>query len=136
MSEYEEIDKEQIFPERYGEKSNRPWGMDQKQFCMLMHLAQFAGYVVPLAGLILPIVMWATNKDLNHEVDIHGKAILNWIISLFIYSIVAFILAFAFIGFFLLFALMAISIIFPIIGAVKAGNGEYYEYPLAIKFIN
>lgn len=136
MSGYEEIHRDQIFPERFNDDEFRPWGMETKQFCMLMHLAQFAGYIIPFAGLILPIVMWASNKDQSDEVDRHGKAILNWIISLFVYSIVTFILVFFFIGIILIFALFALSILFPILGAVKAGNGEYYDYPLAINFIS
>ncbi len=136
MSEYNEINEGQALPEKYNDSQFRPWGMELRQFCLLMHLAQFAGYIVPFAGLILPIVMWAGNKDQSEEVDEHGKAILNWIISLLLYSFITFILVFFFIGFLLMFALIAISIIFPIIGAVKAGNGERYEYPLAIKFIS
>ena len=32
-------------------------------------------------------------------------------------------------------ALVIMGIIFPIMGAVKANNGELWEYPLTIKFI-
>jgi uncharacterized Tic20 family protein len=31
-------------------------------------------------------------------------------------------------------ALIVMGIVFPIIGAVKANNGELWEYPLTIKF--
>lgn len=34
-----------------------------------------------------------------------------------------------------LLALVIMSIVFPIIGAVKANNGELWEYPLTIKFL-
>ena len=114
----------------------RPWGMDTRQFCLLMHLSQFAGFFIPFAGLILPIVMWATNKDMSEEVDEHGKTILNWIISLVIYSVICFILAFFLIGIFLAIVLVILGIIFPIIGAVQAGNGQLWKYPLAIRFIS
>ena len=55
------------------------------QFCTFMHLAQFAGLIVPFASIVLPIVMWTTNKDKSELIDQHGKHILNWIISSFIY---------------------------------------------------
>ncbi len=113
----------------------KPWGMEINQFCMLLHLSQFAGYVVPMAGTVLPIIMWATNKDQSELIDKHGKNILNWMISSFIYMIVGFILAFVFIGIPLLIALAICSIIFIIIGAVKANDGIIYKYPLAIDFI-
>lgn len=72
--------------------------MEVNQFCMLMHFAEFVGYVIPLAGLVLPIVMWATNKEHSHLIDRHGKNILNWMISSLIYMFGAFILCFVLIG--------------------------------------
>jgi len=112
------------------------WGMDEKNFTVLMHVAQFAGYLVPLGGFVLPLVMWLTNKDKNSNIDEHGKNIINWIISMTIYSIVAGVLCIIVIGFVLIGILALIAIIFPIIGAVKASENEIWEYPLAIKFIS
>ena len=112
----------------------KPWGMEANQFCMLMHLSQFAGFVVPMGGLILPIVMWTTNKDKSDIVNQHGKNILNWIISSFIYIIVSLILMFVLIGFVTIFAVAICSLIFTIVGAVKANSGEVYKYPLSINY--
>lgn len=112
----------------------KPWGMEENTFLMLMHLSQLAGFVVPGAGLILPIVMWATNKDQSEVVDRHGKMILNWMISLFIYSIVSFILVFLIVGIFTFIALALINLIFAVIGGVKANEGVLWHYPLSIKF--
>lgn len=113
----------------------RPWGMELNQFCMFMHLAQFAGLIVPIANIVLPIVMWTTNKDKSELIDQHGKHILNWMISSFIYFFVSFILMFVIIGFLAIFAVAICSIIFTIMGAIKANNGEVYKYPLSITFI-
>lgn len=113
----------------------RPWGMDVNQFAVLMHLSQFAFWIIPLGGIILPIVMWSMNKDESITVDKHGKNIINWLISSIIYVIISCILIMVFIGIFLLIAYGFCALIFTIIGAVKAGNGEIYEYPLTIKFL-
>ena len=113
----------------------KPWGMEVNQFCMLMHLAGFAGYIIPFAGLALPIIMWATNKDQSPLVDEHGKNIVNWIISSIIYVTICSILVIVFIGFFLLLAFALISILFTVLAAIKASNGEVYKYPLAITFL-
>ncbi len=110
------------------------WGMDEKSFIALMHISQLAGLFVPVAGFTLPIVMWATNSD-NALIDEHGKNILNWLISLLIYSLVSAILIFAVVGLFLLFILVVLSIVFPIIGAVNAGNDKVWNYPLTIRFV-
>ena len=113
-------------------KDTKPWGMETKQYCMLMHLSQFAGLLVPLGGIVMPIVMWSTNKDDNELVDEHGKNVLNWVISSTIYIVISLILMFVLIGIFTLAAVSICSFIFTIIGAVKANNGEIYKYPLAI----
>jgi uncharacterized Tic20 family protein len=42
---------------------------------------------------------------------------------------------FVLVGFLTLLAVGVIHIVFPIIGAVKANNGELWEYPLTIKFL-
>ena len=96
----------------------KPWGMNINQFCMLMHLSQFAGFIFPFGGLILPIIMWQTNKDQSVLVDEHGKNVLNWIISCFIYLIISAFLTFLIVGFVTLIATALCSLIFTIIGAV------------------
>lgn len=110
------------------------WGMNLRNFTTLLHISQFAGFVVPYAGFILPIVMWVTNKDQNEVINQHGKNILNWLISGTIYAIVAGILSFILIGILLLVAVGICAVIFPIIGAVKSSNDEIWQYPLTVQF--
>ena len=109
-------------------------GMPPNTYCMLLHLSLFLGYVIPLGGLVAPIVMWAIGKDKSHQVDQHGKIVLNWIISFLIYLVIAGILCLVLIGFLFLVVLVILDIVFPIIGAVKASNGTAWKYPLSIPF--
>ena len=113
----------------------KPWGMEMKSFLTLLHLSQLAGLLIPYGGLVLPLVMWLTNKDEFPEVDRHGKVIVNWMISLTIYLFVSLILSLLVIGIPLLIILGLLALIFPIIGGIKAGNGEQWHYPLTIEFI-
>jgi uncharacterized Tic20 family protein len=108
---------------------------DANQWAMFIHFSLFAGYLLPLAGLVLPIILWQIKKDQYPFVDIHGKIVTNWIISLIIYSVVCAILLFLVIGIFGFIILGALTIIFPIVGGIKANQGEVWEYPLTIKFI-
>jgi len=112
----------------------KPWGMEVNTFCMLMHLSQLAGFIIPIAGLVLPILMWATNKDQSSKVDMQGKNILNWMITLIIASIIGGILTFIFIGFLVLIVIGIASIVFAILGAIKSNEGKMYQYPFAIEF--
>lgn len=113
----------------------QPWGMDLRTFTILMHLSIFAGAIVPFGGIILPVVMWTTNKDKSVLIDQHGKNILNWMISSIIYVIGGAILVLIGIGVLILIAVAVCTVVFAILGAVKASNGEVYKYPLAIEFI-
>ena len=117
----------------YSAARNNPlFGITERTYLMLMHLSQFASWLIPLVGIVVPILMWTTNKDNNAEVDRHGKNILNFTISYAIYSIALFIIIIGIPFVFVLFAIYAIAVI---IASVKASNGEYWQYPLTIQFI-
>lgn len=108
---------------------------EQRQMGMFLHLSQLASLVVPVAGIILPIVLWQTQKDKMPGIDAHGKMVVNWMISCLIYAVVSVILMIVVIGFLTMLAVVVMGIVFPIIGAIKANNGELWEYPLTIKFL-
>jgi len=109
-------------------------GMTPNTFCMLLHLSQLSNFLVPLAGYVVPIVMWAIGKDKSPLVDQHGKVVLNWLISEFIYLLVSGLLCIVLIGFVILPVVIILGIVFPIIGAVKANDGTVWKYPLSIPF--
>lgn len=108
----------------------------ERTWAALTHAATFTAYVTGGVGLIVgPLVMWLIKKDQMPFVDVHGKQAVNFNLSMLIYLIVAAISIFAFIGFVLFPALLIFHLVVSIIAAVKASNGEYYSYPLAIRFI-
>lgn len=105
-----------------------------KWWAMALHLSQFAGYAVPLAGFVVPIVIWQTMKDDYPEIDEHGRAVANWIISHLLYVVGAVLLTFVAVGIPLLIVLAILGIVFPIIGAIRAAEGRCWNYPLTISF--
>lgn len=104
-------------------------------WAMFLHLSVLAGFVVPIAGLLAPLLIWQLKKDQYPELDAHGKVVMNWIISLIIYTVISGMLVFVVVGLFLLSVLMIISILFPIIGGIKANEGKLWTYPLSIPFL-
>ena len=133
------------------------FGMKPNTYCMLLHLSQLLNFLsagVPFFGAIVSMVLWIIGKDKSPQVDQHGKVVLNWLISLFIYAAIGTtvalicgiftILIALFTGipmpigmiFFALIAvlLLILQIVFPIIGAVKANEGTVWKYPLSISF--
>lgn len=97
------------------------------------HLAGLANYVVPLGGVIVPIVIWMVKRDSAVIAGIAKQAlILNLIV--FVLFLAALVLFFTVILIPLVFlfwsALLLAAIALPIVGAIKASQGEYYRYPV------
>jgi uncharacterized protein len=110
-------------------------GSDERMWGMLCHLSTFAGYLVPFGNILGPLVVWLVKKDEYAFVDDQGKEALNFQISITIYSLVSGILILALIGIPLLIAVIIFSVVMTVIAAIKANEGEYYRYPLTIRFV-
>jgi uncharacterized Tic20 family protein len=108
---------------------------EARQWAMFIHFSQLANLVAPPVGLILPIVLWQIKKDQLPGIDAHGKMVTNFVISMAIYTFVSIALVFVLIGFVLLPIVGILGVVFPIIGGIKANNGEFWKYPLTIQFI-
>jgi uncharacterized Tic20 family protein len=107
--------------------------LDGKSYSVLMHLSQLCSFIIPLSGMVIPLVMWLLKKD-DPYIDAQGKVIINWLVSAIIYFAVSVALTVIVIGAFLLVALAACAIIFAILGALRANDGVIRNYPLAIRF--
>lgn len=106
---------------------------DARSYSMLLHLAQFCAFILPLLGWVVPLVMWLTRKE-DAYIDQQGKVVFNWIISAVIYGFVSLLLMVVLIGIPLMIALVVCNIIFVIMGALRAKDGMIKNYPLAIRF--
>ncbi|PQJ78250.1 DUF4870 domain-containing protein [Polaribacter porphyrae] len=109
---------------------------ENKQLLVLTHLSQLLDFVSGIGGFVVPLILWLIKKDEIRDMDEHGKAILNFRISMFIYVLLC-------IPLILLLGLGAIGLIilgffyliFPITNAIKASNNEEPNYPFSITFI-
>jgi len=106
------------------------------QLIVLTHLSQLLTFITGFGGLIVPLVIWLTQKEKIYAMDQQGKHIVNFQLSMLIYSIICIPLVFIFVGVFGLLALALLSFIFPIINAIKASHGETPRYPLSLNFIS
>jgi uncharacterized Tic20 family protein len=103
-------------------------------WALILHLSVLSGLVVPMAGLIVPVVIYILKKDQLPGLTPHAHVVFNWLISALIYAVVSLILMIVGIGILLFVVLAVLSLLFPIIGAVKASEGKVWVYPLSIKF--
>lgn len=58
---------------------------------MFTHFGTLLGYLFPFANIFVPLIIWLSNKE-SEFIEKHGKAVLNFQISLFLYHLVAGIL--------------------------------------------
>ncbi len=106
------------------------------QLLVITHLSQLLDIVTGVGGFIVPLILWLTNKEKIYSMDIHGKSIVNFQISMFLYAMIAIPLILAFgLGILLLIGIGLLCFILPIINAIKASNGEDPNYPFSINFI-
>ena len=109
--------------------------LDINQYCLIIHLSQLSNFVIPLAGIVFPIVLWQIKKHESELINTHGKNVTNWIITSSIFYIIFGLLCFVLIGIPLLFALCIASVVFTIMGGIKANDGVVWKYPMTINFI-
>ena len=107
-----------------------------KELLVVTHLSQLLDFVTGIGGFVVPLFIWLLKKDEIVEMDIHGKAILNFRISMFIYLLICVPLVFFFglglLGFLLIGLLYAIC---PILNAIRANKGERPRYPFSVQFL-
>ncbi|NQY07633.1 MAG: DUF4870 domain-containing protein [Flavobacteriaceae bacterium] len=109
---------------------------EDNRLIMLMHLSQLLDFITGIGGFIAPLVIWLVKKDEIYAMDKHGKAVINFRISMFILGLIAIPLILLLgLGIVIIVAIPFIIGIFAIINGIKANNGENPYYPLSYQFI-
>ena len=109
-------------------KDERMWGM----FC---HLSALAGFIIPFGNIIGPLVIYSLKKDEYTFVADQGKESLNFQISVMVYLLIGLVTIVLLVGIAVLILIPFISLILTVLASVRANDGEYYRYPLCIRFI-
>lgn len=109
---------------------------------MLCHLSCLSGLIVPFGNILGPLLIWQIKKNEFPSVEVHGKAALNFQITVLIAvvasAMVAFVLSFFCIGWLLVPIPMLIGLaglVFAVIAGIKANDGLDYEYPYSLRLI-
>lgn len=103
---------------------------DEKMWATLVHIGGiFSNILVPLLGYLIL-------KDRGPFVRAHTAAALNFHLTMLLAAVAGMILTLVIVGIFILIAVAILAVVLPIIAAVKANNGEWYAYPLAIRFVS
>ncbi|WP_158864049.1 DUF4870 domain-containing protein [Leifsonia sp. AG29] len=114
----------------YGGSAQQLSPADEKLWSTLVHIGGI------LFSWIPALIGYLVLKDRGPFVRAHTATALNFQITMFIAYVVGGILSVVVIGLFIILAVWVLTIVFSIIAAIKANQGEYYTYPLAIKFVS
>lgn len=102
---------------------------ETNQWAMFIHFSLLAGWIVPIAGLIVPILLWQIKKNELPGIVPHAHVVLNWIVTSLVYALICFILTFVLIGILGFLVLAIVTVIFAVVGGLKANDGKVWEYP-------
>ncbi len=107
-----------------------------RSLLVITHLSQLLDLITGFGGFVVPLILWLTQRERVLAMDEHGKSIMNFQISMFIYAIICIPLTLLFgLGALGLLVIGVLCFIFPIINAIKVNNGEQPSYPLSIQII-
>jgi uncharacterized Tic20 family protein len=113
----------------------RPLPPDQERlWAMLAHLLSFVAAYLFL-GFVAPLIVLLVFGPRSAYVRAHAVESLNFNLTWLLYAIIGVILAFLLIGIPILIALGIAYLVLVIIASVRANNGEFFRYPLTIRFI-
>ena len=119
---------------------------DHRTYALLTHLTLLAHSVIPYISIAIAIAMWQIKKKDSPFVDDHGREAVNFQLSLILYSFalpaIAAIIGVLTLGVGFLLMLPAIALPFVlglvgmVMGVIAANRGEYFRYPMTIRFIS
>jgi uncharacterized Tic20 family protein len=118
----------------YGAVPSAPTS-EERNWALVAHVGTFVAAWIALAFLCPLIVMLVKGND-SAFIRRHAVESLNFQISLLIYLVVSFVLAFVLVGFVLMAAVGIFALVVIILATVKAANGEDYRYPLTIRLVS
>ena len=115
---------------------------DERTYALFLHLSLLLHIPLSILAIIAPLIMWNIKKAESPFLDDHGREAINFQITLIIYSILFTILAIPAglltcgIGFSLALFPYILGLIGMIKAATAANRGEFYRYPMNIRFFS
>ena len=109
------------------DKDARNWGM-------ICHLSALFGCVIPFGNVLAPLIVWSIKKGDHPFIDDQGMEALNFQLTVALCLIASSVLIVVVIGLLLIPVIIIYTLIMIIVASIKANEGEYYRYPVTIRF--
>ena len=66
---------------------------NEKNTATIVHLSTLSQYIIPFGNYIFPTIIWSAKKDDSEFINQTGKNVLNFQLSIFLYSVLLLIIA-------------------------------------------
>ncbi|MBJ7273535.1 helix-turn-helix domain-containing protein [Idiomarina abyssalis] len=106
----------------------------QTKWLLLMHSSPFIGFVVPFLNILCPLFIWIHKREDNPLYDAHGRAVINFQITMMLIYALAFVALLSVEGFGFLFFIAvipytALVMLANVIAVIKARRYFYPSIP-------
>ena len=109
----------------------------QKKWLLLIHGTPIIGLIIPFCNVLFPLFLWIHKREDNSLYDRHGRAVVNFQISmtiLFVLSLIG-LVTIPGLGFFMFIVVFPYAAIVTILNLIYAINHQKCFYPLAFPFL-
>lgn len=127
-----EIEVEELFPLENPKEENI-----QRKWLLLMHATPFAGFILPLFNILVPLFLWIHKREDNPVYDYHGRKVINFQITMSLLFALAFVslVTIAGLGFLLFISVIPFAVIVMLFNIFRVVNDKKPYYPLSIRFL-
>jgi uncharacterized Tic20 family protein len=106
-----------------------------RNFAIAMHLSPFGAVIIGPLAFLAPLVLWLIRKDNSVFNDDHGREIVNFMLSLIVWTLISLVAMITIVGALLIPVVCVVAVVSPIRAALAAGRGEYFRYPMTFRFL-
>ncbi|MBO6512376.1 MAG: DUF4870 domain-containing protein [Phycisphaerales bacterium] len=113
----------------------------ERTYAVYMHLSLLAHLLMSFIAILIPLIMWHTKKEDSPFIDDHGREAINFQISIVIWTIVFALVSVPIgiltcgVGFVVALVPHILGIVGMVLAAQAANRGEFYRYPMNIRFL-
>jgi len=107
------------------------------KWLLLIHISPFAGFAMPFLNILFPLLVWIHKRDDNPIYDQHGRAIINFQITMMLVyalALVGLVMVQGY-GFFFFIAVFPFTALVMLANIIAVLRSNKCYYPLSIPFL-